>query len=74
MSELKICPCGKIPRNLLINGLDYSKWAYVSGDCCGIWEVEYRNNYHKLDSTEAMEAAKTEWNNADRANSLLKND
>lgn len=65
--ELQPCPCGKTPTALQITGDEQAKWAHVSGNCCGTWEVEYRNNYAKLASPEAMALAKSAWNDADRA-------
>lgn len=65
--QLKSCPCGATPTALQITGDEQAKWAHVSGNCCGEWEIEYRNNYTKLASTEAMTLAAAAWNEAPRA-------
>ncbi len=62
MSEIKICPCGKTPKKLCISESNTSKWAYVCGDCCGEWNVEFRTEYQKLDTAKCMELAIQEWN------------
>ena len=59
--NLKPCPCGKTPASLLIadNG---SKWAYVCGDCCNEWHIEFRTFYYPLESNECMKLAVESWN------------
>ncbi len=68
MEELKPCPCGKPMDYLCIayNGQG-SKWANVGGNCCGMWSVEFRTQYHAIDTEECMELAKEAWNAAPRA-------
>lgn len=61
----KPCPCGQIPDSLGIESHD-SKWAYVFGNCCSGWHIEFRTNYTKLDSPECMEYAIEAWNQAPR--------
>lgn len=65
MQNLKPCPCGKIPDILLIsdNGV---KWAYVFGDCCNEWHVEFRTAYNSIESDECMVLAVEAWNLAKR--------
>lgn len=65
MSNLKQCPCGETPDGLLIvdNG---SKWAFVSGNCCNEWNIEFRTHYHRIDSDECMGLAIEAWNSAKR--------
>ena len=65
--QLKSCPCGATPTALQITGDEQAKWAHVSGNCCGEWEIEYRNDYTKLASAEAMTLAAAAWNEAPRA-------
>lgn len=67
MQDLKKCPCGSTPKSLQINAQDRDKWAFVSGDCCGEWSIEYRNNYARVPSEESTERAREAWNNAPRA-------
>lgn len=64
---LQPCPCGATPTALQFTGDEQAKWAHVSGDCCGEWEIEYRNNYAKIASAEAMALATKAWNEAVRA-------
>ena len=46
MISLKPCPCGVTPKELGITGAGQGdKWAHVSGNCCGHWEIEFRTNY-----------------------------
>ena len=65
-TKLKPCPCGKIPPDLSIvdNG---SKWAYVYGDCCGEWHIEFRTMYNSIESTKCKKLAIEAWNNSSRA-------
>lgn len=66
MKDLKECPCGKTPKKLFIVSADKAdKYAYVSSaDCCGEWEIEYRNDYKVGD--ESYELAVEAWNRAPR--------
>ena len=63
MSKLKKCPCGKRPTSLGI--MDGGKYAYVSGDCCGEWMVEFFND-QDIRSAKCMEFAIEAWNKAPR--------
>lgn len=62
-----VCPCGETPKrlHLSLNGQG-DKWAVVSGDCCGQWEVEFRTDYNELGSKECIALAIAEWNGAPR--------
>lgn len=67
MTKFKRCPCGQIPLSLGLNfDHDKPKWGRVVGNCCGEWEIEYRNQYLSHDSPEAMEKAIEAWNGAKR--------
>ena len=68
MSEIKPCPCGKTPGKLYImsDSGNTPKWARVSGDCCGDWEIEYRNSYEDIAGPDAMKLARQTWNEAPR--------
>lgn len=67
MKKLKPCPCGETPERLVITAEhDRPKWAYCSGDCCGVWEVEFRNQYHQIHGEETMALAIEAWNHAPR--------
>ena len=67
MSKLKKCPCGKTPTSLGIEDDGHGgKWAYVSGDCCGEWMVEFRTQYEDTGSAKCMEYATLAWNEAPR--------
>lgn len=70
MVELKPCPCGKTPTKLCVDG-DYnqSKWAWVSGDCCSDWSLEFRTGYNTYKSDECLALATERWNEAARAKS-----
>lgn len=66
--ELKPCPCGETPTSLTIcDAGQGGKWAFVYGDCCCEWHVEFRTQYLSLGSDECMELGIKEWNNAPRA-------
>lgn len=69
MKNLKPCPCGKTPASLFIadNG---SKWAYVCGDCCNEWHIEFRTQYHRIETDECMALAIEAWNMAERSSLL----
>ena len=61
------CPCGKHPTELVIvDAGQGGKWAYVYGDCCSKWNIEFRTQYHPLDSNECMALALEAWNEAPR--------
>lgn len=64
--ELKPCPCGKTPKEVLIYGEDRDKWAFAYGDCCGDWHVEFRMHYLNVGSKEARKLAAEAWNEAPR--------
>jgi hypothetical protein len=63
---LKKCGCGKTPKNLSITQENSYKWAWVSGDCCGEWSIEFRTNYLDLESEECKALANEAWNSAPR--------
>lgn len=60
---LKPCDCGKTPDKLHIarNG---AKYAFVSGDCCGDWTLEFETDYYSVGSSKCMELAIQCWNEA----------
>ena len=64
--KLKPCPCGRTPDNLYITDGDTCKWAWVSGDCCGEWSIEFRTKYHQLHTKECIELSIKGWNTAGR--------
>lgn len=65
--KLKPCPCGKIPENLNVSHENSTpKWASVTGDCCGEWEIEFRNDHNDVNSKECLDRAIEAWNNAPR--------
>ncbi|MCP4354144.1 MAG: hypothetical protein GY793_00665 [Proteobacteria bacterium] len=66
-SGFRDCPCGKIPIELTIEEGYTCKHAWVAGDCCGGWSIEFRTNYYETDTLECMELATLAWNNAIRA-------
>ena len=69
MNDLEYCPCGKQPNELNITDAGQGgKWANVSGDCCGEWQIEFRANYRSRDTNECMRLAIIAWNEAPRVN------
>lgn len=67
MIEIKPCPCGETPEELYISDAGQGgKWGYVYGDCCSIWEVEFRTHYNDLDSDKCMQLALEAWNGSPR--------
>lgn len=65
--RLVVCPCGSVPTALNVTGEFLSpKSARASGNCCGEWEIEFRNNYTPIDSNEGMALAVKAWNDATR--------
>lgn len=64
---LAACPCGKTPNKLHISEGNTCKYAFVYGDCCGEWNIEFRTDYFKLDSVEIKVLAADAWNSASRA-------
>ena len=67
MQELKPCPCGKTPTNLCVIEGSSCKFAFVTGNCCGEWHVEFRTDYTDLDSDECYGLAVSAWNETVRA-------
>lgn len=65
-NDLAACPCGQKPERLHIVEGQCMKWAWVSGSCCGEWNIEFRTMHKPLDSTECMRFAAEAWNNASR--------
>lgn len=69
LGELLSCPCGSVPTALnLLGSSQGGKWALASGNCCGEWFVEFRTDYHSLDSSDCMSLAVTSWNLSPRPN------
>lgn len=66
MTELKPCPCGETPTKLGIDGTGRSKWAFVYGNCCSEWHIEFRTNYALPNSDECMKLGIYAWNDAPR--------
>ena len=67
--KLLPCPCGEIPSGVGVTSAGQGgKWAWVNGDCCGVWCIEFRTDYNALDSSECLELAVEAWNEALRAN------
>ena len=67
MKDLKPCPCGKTPKKLIISDAGQGgKWAYVGGDCCEDWEIEFRTDYYALDDPKCERLAIQCWNEAER--------
>ena len=66
-TKLKPCPCGETPRTLHLTPGD-GKWAWVSGDCCNEWTIEFITKGFALDTDSCMEQAIKFWNEATRGN------
>ena len=66
MSDLKLCFCGMVPRELMLSNGDSEKNAFASGDCCAWWNVSFDTGGFNLDSDQAMTRAVDEWNRAPR--------
>lgn len=67
--KLLACPCGKVPTELGIADANQGgKWAFVHGDCCGEWMIEFRTDYNPLESDECKRLAREAWNSAPRSN------
>ena len=66
-TELKPCPCGKVPECLHIgeNGQG-GKFATCAGSCCGDWETEFRCDYASIDSNGCYALATEAWNGLKR--------
>ena len=64
--KLKKCPCGKTPEKLSIMEGSTAKWAFVGGDCCGDWLVEFNTHYCELGSDECDDLAVDAWNRQTR--------
>jgi len=66
-TKLKPCPCGITPTDLcIVDAGQGGKWAYVYGNCCQYWEIEFRTEYNDLESDKCMELAIYSWNIATR--------
>lgn len=65
--ELKPCPCGETPTELLIDVDENQgyKYAHTYGDCCNEWSIEFRSQYKQGD--ELMSLAVQAWNDSPRA-------
>jgi hypothetical protein len=70
LNDLLACPCGAVPEELFIRCGSTHRWRYVSGDCCGEWEIEARvpvvGEEANLKDQQADACARA-WNNAPRA-------
>lgn len=63
--QLKPCPCGVVPRMLMINCADRAKYGQMTGDCCGEWTVDFKNGYASDKQVTQLKAV-TAWNDAPR--------
>ncbi|MCP5005363.1 MAG: hypothetical protein GY941_15720 [Planctomycetes bacterium] len=59
------CPCGEVPTDLYTT-ISGGSWEYVSGQCCGEWEIEYKTNGVDPTSEEGKELQRKAWNAAKR--------
>lgn len=66
-NELLPCPCGKIPKSIVIEAGSTGTYAWVSGTCCGEWAIEFRTNNKPIWNVETINLGKIAWNNASRA-------
>ncbi len=66
-NDLSPCPCGVIPKKLLVQSTDnLDKYAMVSAvGCCDDWEMEFKNNGAIGDDSHALSVMA--WNRAHRA-------
>ena len=65
MNDLKRCPCGEIPDDLIITEqMSPMNWSWVAGNCCGEWNIEFRSDYES--GEKLKELAVTAWNSAPR--------
>ena len=53
---LRVCPCGEVPENLVVEIQSNGKYGYVFGTCCGQWLIEFRNGMSKEPETTAKRA------------------
>jgi len=68
IEDLRPCPCGETPEALTLVEGSSCKWAFVSGNCCNEWLIEFRTDYCNLDASEPEieERMIAAWNNAPR--------
>ena len=68
MYQIKSCPCGESEDIGVFHDADGSKWANVTGTCCGMWSVEFRTLYNQpgKDDDALMVLAIEAWNSAPR--------
>lgn len=62
---LHACPCGQVPTNLMIEVAERGKYGRTMADCCGMWEVEFRNGF-ATDAATTNRRAIEAWNRAPR--------
>lgn len=76
MNLIKRCPCGQTPSEIHITdtGDRRPKWAHCHPDCCGEWEIEYRNGYVDIHSDIGKDQAVKAWNAAARADCLMEDE
>jgi hypothetical protein len=68
MAELKRCPCGETPDQLVFEPGKSSLHGYVYGDCCGVWGIEFRINGRTYMETRTEDVLRNVWNGAPRKN------
>jgi hypothetical protein len=68
MTALKRCPCGEVPKGLVIDDGSTYRWRYVSGDCCGEWQIEAKVPPFTADpdDRDIYQACEDAWNEAPR--------
>jgi len=55
------CPCGEVPTDLIIAAPRGSKYGTVAGNCCAVWQMEFKVGYPKNEA-EALKRGVDAWN------------
>jgi len=68
IENLRPCPCGETPEELILVEGSSAGSAFVSGSCCDEWLVEFRTRYYDLtaDNPEMEKRMVAAWNAAPR--------
>ena len=67
MTDLKRCPCGKVPERVSITDQGSgSRYRVGIPNCCDEWMFEFRCDYQHQGTPEELTLAEDAWNNMPR--------
>ena len=73
MNSLKPCPCGKVPKEMLVENYAVSGSKVMAvASCCMRWPVPFFIGYKRVSIEQAQKMAEAAWNEAPRGDKPTK--